>query len=420
MTADLLGRVRRPFAQAVKDAGVEVGAVDHVVLVGGSSRMPSALQVVEELTGGRGPRRLLDPEEAVAIGAALQAGLFRAEVKDVLLLDVTPMSIGIETKGGIFTKLIERNTSIPTKRSEIFTTAEDNQPSAPIQVYQGEREIAASNTKLAKFELTGLPSAPRGVPQIEVTFDVDPNGILHVSATDLGTGKEQSMTITGRSALPKKIIARMRREINEWPWAKAEVVLPATPADAAPIAPPWPPPGPTATDATPEDAVTVAAPSRSLSPVPRGDVGELRVFISYSHRDERHRRNLDVHLSGLRRQNLIADWHDRKIDPGDDWASEIDQALNQSNVVLCLVSPDFLASDYCYGIEMTEALRRHDRREALVVPIVVRPTDWHHTPLARLQALPSEARPVTMWPNRDKAWLNVVHGLRQALQQFVG
>ena len=211
MTADLLERTKIPFHNVIKDAGVKVSDIDHVVLVGGSTRMPAVTEVVRELTG-KEPNKGVNPDEVVAIGAALQAGVIQGDRNDVLLIDVTPLSLGIETKGGVMTKLIERNTAIPTQRSEVFSTAEDNQPSVLIQVYQGEREFARDNKPLGTFELTGIAPAPRGIPQIEVSFDIDANGIVHVSAKDRGTGKEQSMTISGGSALPKEDIDRMVKE----------------------------------------------------------------------------------------------------------------------------------------------------------------------------------------------------------------
>jgi hypothetical protein len=477
----------------IADAGVKLTDIHHVVLVGGSTRMPAVVDLVKELTGGKEPNKGVNPDEVVAVGACLQAGVLKGEVKDVLLLDVTPLALGIETKGGIFTKLIDRNTRIPIKRSEIFTTADDNQPSVQIQVFQGEREIAAYNKKLGMFELAGLAPAPRGIPQIEVAFDIDANGIVNVSAKDLGTGKEQRVTITGGSALGKDEIDRMMAEAEKFAEEdakrreegevrnragtlayqtqkflaenaekvpgdmKAEVrealaevrrALESKHTDAIR----------SATERVTQVSQKMGTAIYAQAPQPRGvdqdvqasaddevieddildeihdqpaltasattsyqdrrrdaasDSPTLSAFVSYSHEDERYRRTLDISLAQLKRNGLISVWYDRRILPGQQWDKEIDRNLETADIVLVLVSPDFLASEYAYTREMQIAIERHRTGRTTVIPVILRPSDWRSSPLGSLQALPSDGRPISMWNKRDQAWLDVVHGLRK-------
>ena len=507
MTSDLLDRCRSPFQQIMKDAldlpgrrdSIKLSDINHVVLVGGSTRMPAVVDLVKSLTGGKEPNKGVNPDEVVAVGACLQAGVLKGKVKDVLLLDVTPLSLGIQTKGGIFKKLIERNTRIPTKRSEMFTTAVDNQSSVRIQVFQGEREIAADNMKLGMFELAGIAPAPRGVPQVEVTFDIDANGIVNVSAKDLGTGKQQSVQITGGSALHKDDIEKMVRDAEEYAEedrnrreegevrnradslayqtekflgenedkvpediksevreALAEMKRALESRDTATVRSA----AERVTQVSQKMSIAIYQQDLQSSEVDQdiqvfaedelvGDgilheahgqpvrtasantshedrsrnvatgASALSAFVSYSHKDERYRRTLDTSLAQLKRNGIISVWHDRKILPGQQWDKEIDRSLEAANIVLVLVSPDFLASEYAYTREMRIAIERHHAGRATVIPVILRPSDWLSSPLGSLQALPSDGRPISMWNRRDQAWLDVVYGLRQLVSSRI-
>jgi hypothetical protein len=330
----------------------------------------------------------------------LQAGVLTGQRRDVLLLDVTPLTIGIETKGGVMTKLIERNTTIPTKKSEIFSTAEDNQSAVEIHVLQGEREMASANKSLGKFKLTDIPPAPRGGPQIEVSFDIEVNGLLYVTAKDRQTGEQMRVDVSSDRGLSEEQIADARARLGEG----GRRVAPLGPVvDRRAF--------------EPETSLTNEAhetPHRQPL-IPR------KLFYSYSHKDERFRQQLQTHLSLLKRQNLIEEWHDRMIGPGDEWEPEIDQRLLDADVVLLLVSPDFLASDYCYEREMKMALERHRRRQARVLPVILRPVDWQSppSPIGHLQALPRDGKPIDNFRKRDSAWLEVANGIRRVVTELL-
>jgi hypothetical protein len=383
-----------PVRQAMDDAKNKgVKEIEHVVLVGGMTRSPAVQEKVKELM----PRAKVSraPDDAPALGAALQGAVLRGEVRDVLLLDVTPLTLGIETKGGVMTKLIERNTTIPTRMGEVFSTAEDNQPSVEIHVLQGEREMAQYNKSLGKFQLTGIPPAPKGIPQIEVVFEIEADGLLQVWAKNLDTQDTQKIEITPGTRTSGAMVSAPS-------LGEAESIEASTPSSERPKAKTRP-------EENGEDAVGAEPSPLDL---PRSPIRTVSVFYSYSHEDSRFKLQLETQLSMMRRQGLIDEWSDRELTAGEDFANEIDDRLLRADLVLLLISPDFLASDYCYEREMNTALERHERGEARVIPIILRHVDWKDAPFAHLLALPPDGKPVTGFAKRDKAWLEVATGIR--------
>jgi hypothetical protein len=357
---------------------------------------------VEEASGQK-PWTDIDPIEANAKGAAIQAGVMMGQRADVLVLDVLPVSLGIETKGDVMTRLIDRNTTLPSRMSEIFSTADDDQTSVVIHVLQGELETASNNKSLGKFEIDGIAPKPRGVPTSEVSFDLDLDGILSLAARDQATGERMKIRAKESHGLAPAEITQAIARLRDVP-------------STTHAAPDGPHPAPRRQSQRPEPSV-----ARESSPAGRRPLVPLNLFYSYSHKDSRLRDQLQTHLSLLKRQGLIDEWHDRMIGPGDEWEDSIDEHLTTADVVLLLVSADFLASDYCYEREMKTALERHEQGKTRVLPIILRAVDWHSppSPIRNLQALPGEGRPVVDFPKRDRAWLEVTNGIRKTVTELL-